>query len=478
MGVRAKRAVEYIDGKRNLITGVSDDIWTFAEVGLHEERSAECLAQALEAEGFLVDRGVAGMPSALVATWGSGNPVIGFLGEYDALPGVSQKKTAVREELVPGGAGHGCGHNLLGAGAFGAVIGLKHEMAEEGIQGTLKYFGCPAEENFSGKAFMARDGLFDDCDVCLTWHPGQLNQVSTGSSLAVSSMNVTFHGVTAHASGDPYNGRSALDAIMLTGMGVEFLREHMSSKARIHYVVTEGGSQPNVVPALASAWFYVRAPQRDECDSLYERVLNCAYGAAQMTETRCEIELLDAIYNLLPNRALEGVLDDALKRVGPPAFGPEDHEFAAEIAQTIAPEQKEAFFRKEPLPEGVETALKSKILCDQIVPRPVAVPEPGGSTDVADVSWCCPTAQFKTACIALGTPGHSWQFAAQAGTGIGHAGTIMAAKVLAEAGLEIITNPSIIEEAKKEFNEKTGGKPYKCAMPPDHKPAFHQLAEK
>jgi len=474
MTVRATTAVKYIDEKKNLITSVSDKIWALAEVGLHEENSAKCLAEVLEGEGFKVELGVAGMPSALVATWGSGSPVIGFLGEYDALPGLSQKAVPVREELRPGAAGHGCGHNLLGAGSFGAVIGLKQEMMARNLPGTIKYFGCPAEENFSGKAFMAREGLFDDCDVCLTWHPGAVNRVRGGTSLAVSSMNITFYGRAAHASGDPYNGRSALDALMLMCMGVEFLREHMTPKSRIHYVITRGGRQPNVVPAVASAWFYVRASEREECDVLYKRVLNCAYGAAQMTDTRCEVELLDAIYNLLPNRTLEDVLEEAMKRVGPLAFGPEERKFAEEISKTFEKGTKEAFLKREGLPEE----LKTQVLNDTIVPRPSTPAEPRGSTDVADVSWCCPTAQFSTACTALGTPGHSWQYVAQAGMGIGHTGMITAAKILAEAGLEILTKPEIIEKAKEEFKQKTGGKPYKCAMPPDHKPPFHQLANK
>lgn len=478
MGVNAKTAVAYIEQKKNLITSISDKIWEYAEVGLHEDKSAELLAQSLEAEGFTVQRGVAGMPSALVASWGSGHPVIGFLGEYDALPGLSQKAVPFKEEAVPGAAGHGCGHNLLGAGAFGAVIGLKQEVQARGIQCTIKYFGCPAEENFSGKAFMARDGLFNDCDACLTWHPGHLNQVSTGSSLAVSSMNIIFHGIASHASGDPYNGRSALDALMLMSMGVEFLREHMSPKARIHYVVTNGGGQPNVVPDKASAWFYVRAPEREECDALYQRVLKCAYGAAQMTETTCEVELLDAIYNLIPNRVLEDVLDEAMKRVGPPVFTADDFKFAEEISRTITDAQKESFFKREVLPEDVKEQLRGKVLNDTVVPRPPVPPEPAGSTDVADVSWCCPTAQIRMACIALGTPGHSWQYTAQAGMGIGHAGMIAAAKVLAEAGFDLITRPDVISKAREEFQKATGGKPYKCAMPPEHKPAFHQLAGK
>ncbi|HHW26589.1 MAG TPA: amidohydrolase [Firmicutes bacterium] len=473
MGAKAETAIKYIDQKKDVITSVSDQIWALAEVGLHENESAAVLAKALEAEGFQVTLGVADMPSALVATWGSGKPVIGFLGEYDALPGVSQKAIPRREELVPGGAGHGCGHNLLGAGAFGAVIGLKQEMMARNLPGTIKYFGCPAEENFGGKAFMARAGLFDDCDVCLTWHPGTLNQVRGSTSLAVTSMNITFHGRTAHASGDPYNGRSALDAIMLTGMGVEFLREHMSPKARIHYVITNGGSQPNVVPAKATAWFYVRAPQQEEVEALYQRVLNCAYGAAQMTETKCEVELLDAIYNVIPNTVLENVLDEAMQRVGPPVFGEEELKFAEELVKTFEPGTKEAFFKDAQVPEEV----KSQLINNTLVPRPDTPDEPKGSTDVGDVSWCCPTAQFTTACNALGTPGHSWQYTAQAGMGIGHAGMIAAAKVMAEAGFEILTSPDIIAKAKEEFLARTGGKKYKCAMPPDHKPAFHQLGK-
>lgn len=468
---KAETAFSYIDEKRGLIARLSDEIWALAEVGLHEDKSALALAQALKDEGFAVDLGVGDMPTALVATWGKGSPVIGFLGEYDALPGVSQKACTTREELVIGGAGHGCGHNLLGAGAFGAVIGLKQEMLAKSLPGTIKFFGCPAEENFGGKAFMARAGLFADCDACLTWHPGQVNQVRGSTSLAVSSMNITFHGRTAHASGDPYNGRSALDAIMLTGMGVEFLREHMSAKARIHYVITNGGSQPNVVPAKATAWFYVRSPQHDEVEVLYQRVLNCAYGAAQMTDTKCEVELLDAIYNVIPNRVLEDLLEESMKQVGPPVFGASDKEFAAKIAAGFEPGQKEALFRSSGLPESI----KSQTLNDTLVPRPQTPDEPKGSTDVGDVSWCCPTAQFGTACMALGTPGHSWQFTAQSGMGIGHAGMIAAAKILSDAGLRLLTGPETIAKAKAEFVAATGGKAYKCAMPPEHMPPFHQL---
>lgn len=474
MSSKAETAFKYIDEKSALIAGVSDKIWALAEVGLHEDQSALVLAEALKAEGFEVQVGAGDMPSAVAAKWGSGKPVLGFLGEYDALPGVSQKAIPTKGELVTGGAGHGCGHNLLGAGAFGAVIGLKKEMRSRGVQGTIKFFGCPAEENFGGKAFLARAGHFSDCDACLTWHPGAVNQVRGSTSLAVSSMNVTFHGRTAHASGDPYNGRSALDAVMLTGMGVEFLREHMPFKARIHYVITEGGSQPNVVPAKATAWYYVRSPNHEDVEALYQRVLNCAYGAAQMTDTRCEVELLDAIYDVLPNRTLEGVLDESMKTVGPPVFGPAEMEFAVKIAGSFEPGQKEAFLKAARLPDPV----KDQVLNTTLVPMPSEPDEPRGSTDVGDVSWCCPTAQFSTACMAIGTPGHSWQFTAQAGMGIGHAGTIAAAKILADAGLRLMTDKGLLEKAKAEFAQASGGKAYKCLMPPEHMPPFHQLGNK
>lgn len=475
---KAEAAMRYIDKMKSVLTGAADRVWELAELALHEEQSAAVLAGILEDEGFKVEMGVAGMPSAFVATWGSGRPVVGFLGEYDALAGLSQKAIPVREELLPGAPGHGCGHNLLGVGALGGAIGLKQEMEKRQINGTIKYFGCPAEENLSGKAFMARDGLFDDCDVCLTWHPGMLNRVTTGSTLANNAVNITFLGRTAHAAGDPYNGRSALDAVQLMNLGVEFLREHMPPKARIHYVIKDGGLQPNVVPARATVWYLVRAPRRDQVDELYERVLNCARGAALMTDTRCEIELLKAIWEVLPNKPLEDLLDDCMKRVGPPRFGQYEREFAAEIAKSFAPGQREEALRREHLTPDERKLLSQQLLNDTLVSRPTVEAEPLGSTDVGDVSWCCPTAQFTTACGVIGTPGHSWQFVAQCGMGIGHAGMITAAKVLAEAGFELMTDPQILRAARQYFEEATGGKKYKSAMPPGHKPAFHQFAGK
>lgn len=472
---RAERALAWIEENGGRLTELSDRIWEFAELGLHEHRSAGLLADALEAAGFRVERGVAGMPTAFVAIWGEGQPTIGFLGEYDALPGVSQKVSPVREELVPGGPGHGCGHNLLGVGALGAVIALKEEMQARGLCGTLRYFGCPAEENFSGKAFMARDGLFEGLDACLTWHPGTLNLVRTGSSLALNSMNVTFYGVASHASGAPHLGRSALDAVELMNVGVNYLREHIPEKARVHYVIRDGGLQPNVVPARASVWYYVRAPERHHVEEVYERVLKCAEGAALMTGTTYEVEFLDGIYNLLPNRALEKVLEEAMGVAGTPRFGEAELDFARRIAESFPPGQKDNMIEELPLNEETKDLLRAQVLNDTIIALREDLP-PRGSTDVGDVSWCCPTAQFTTACAALGTPGHSWQFTAQAGMGIGHAGMLAAARVLAQAGLHLLLDQEALERAQAEFRKRAQGRPYRCPIPPEVQPAFHQLA--
>jgi aminobenzoyl-glutamate utilization protein B len=472
MGNTARIALDYIGKRRDLLTRLSDRVWGYAELAFHEDKSAAALEEALKAEGFRIETGTGRIPSAFVATWGSGRPAIGFLGEYDALSGVSQKVSPTREPVVEGWAGHGCGHNLLGVGSLGAAIALKHQMEAERLPGTVKYFGCPGEENLSGKAFMARDGAFDGCDVCLTWHAGSLNRVRNGSSNANNACNITFFGRTAHAAGDPYNGRSALDAVQLMNMGVEFLREHMPTKARVHYVITHGGDQPNVVPAKATVWYLIRAPQRDQVDELYARVLDCAKGAALMTGTRYEIELIKAIWNVLNNTTLEDLLEDCFKRVGDPEFTGSDREFAGRIRETFK-DNIESQLNREELTAAQKKELRDKVLNDTVLLRPLVPKDGEGSTDVGDVSWCVPTAQIGTACNAIGTPGHSWQYCAQAGMGIGHAGMITAAKVLAEAAYQLVTTPELISKAKEEFDERTGGKKYYSAMPKEQKPAFH-----
>jgi len=475
---KAVAGFKWIDEQSQALIKISEDIWRFAEIGLHEDKSATALEEFLRKNGFSVEVGVSGMPTAFVAAWGKGKPEIGLLGEYDALPGISQKVSTVKEELEPGACGHGCGHNLLGVSSAAAAIALKEEMLRRRLTGTVKYFGCPAEENFSGKSFMARDGLFNGLDACLTWHPGPMSAVRGGSSLAINSMNVTFHGVSSHAGGSPHLGRSALDAAELMNVGANYLREHIIEKARIHYVTTNGGLQPNVVPAKATVWYYVRAPQRDQVEEIYDRVMKCATGAAIMTDTTYEVELLEGVYEVLPNRVLEDVLVEAMEVAGPPEFTEEDVKFAAKISETFPPGQVDAFMRDETLPDEMKAKLQGKALNDVVLGRPPAPPEMRGSTDVGDVSWCTPTSQFAMACSALGTPGHSWQYAAQTGMHIGHAGMIAAARTLVQAGLRLMTDVETVKKARAEFDKRTGGKKYESPLPVDMKPAFHQFERK
>lgn len=464
-------ALKWIEAKRQFLAGINDRIWEFAEVGLQEYKSAELLAAELEKAGFKVERGVAEMPTAFTATWGSGRPKIGFLAEYDALPHLSQKASPVREPLRQDAPGHGCGHNTYGAAVLGAVLALKEEMVRDNLPGTIVFFGCPAEETLIGKTFMARAGLFDDLDCALTWHPGAFNTVSLSSSNAMNSAKFTFYGRSSHAAGDPENGRSALDAVELMNVGVNYLREHIIEEARIHYVITKGGGEPNVVPAEAQVWYYVRAPRRQDVDAIFARVLKIAEGAALMTETTFKVDLLAACYNMLPNEALSAVLYEAMKKAGPPQWTPAEIEFAKEISKSFAPGQKEALIRATKLPPEYG----EKYLDDTIAPIFDRGEIMKGSTDVADVSWVTPTAQINTCCQAIGSPGHSWQFVATSGMSIAHKGLELAAKTLAIAGSELLRNPELIEKARAEFEAATRGQAYKCAIPADIKPPLDQL---
>jgi aminobenzoyl-glutamate utilization protein B len=472
--VLAKNAVRYIDEKLDQIVAIADTIWEYAELCLHENKSAAILVENLLAEGFKVETGAGGIPSAIVAEWGSGKPVIGILAEYDALTNCSNKAVPFREPVVHDGPGHGCGHNLIGAASYAAAIGLKKEMEVQGVKGTVRFYGCPAEEGGAGKAFMARDGAFKDCDIALAYHPATINRVKWGSTLASDDTNFTFYGRSAHAAADPHNGRSALDAMQLMNIGMEFLREHMLPQTRIHYTITMGGGQPNVVPPEAQVWVRVRAADRDMLEDLWKRVVKCAEGAALMTETTVKVDRFKCIYNVLPNSVVAEVADECLHRVGPPKFAPQDYDFAAEISKSIDPAQKRTTLRRD----GIPREWWDKYLLETVLPHPVAEPEPRGSDDAGDVSHCCPYGGVTTASLVMGTPGHSWQFTAQAGMGIGHAGMIAGAKALAETGYVLMTRPDLVEKAWAEFRERTGGREYRCAMSPDQKPAFHMYATK
>ena len=464
-----EKAWDWIDENRKHIVELSDRIWEYAELGLVEDKSNKLLADELERQGFEVERGVAGMPTAFVAKWSNGEgPTIGLMGEYDALPGLSNKKVPRKEPLKPSAPGHGCGHNIHGVTAVSAAIATRREMKEEGIGGTLKIYGSPAEENYDGKVFMVRTGLFRGVDACLSHHPGSVNTAGLSSSTAINSVKFHYYGKTSHAAGSPEQGRSALDAVELMNIGVNYLREHVIDKARIHYIIEEGGGQPNVVPDYARSWYYIRAPERDQVDHIYARIRKIAEGAALMTETALKVDFLTGVYNILPNKVLSGVVVSNMKEVGAPNYTAQELAFAAEIAKSFPREQKVDNLRKSKMPHP-EKYVDIDIMKDILDPWNEGEVS-GGSTDVADVSWQTPTIEFGTAAFVLGAPGHSWQTVACSGTSLGHKSLIFAAKTMAGATLDLLTKPELLAKAKEEHAKKMQGRTYRCAIPNDIDP--------
>jgi aminobenzoyl-glutamate utilization protein B len=458
------KAWAWIDEHRQHIIDLSDGVWEHAELGLTEEMSSRLLSGELEKGGFTVERGVAGMPTAFVATWGNGGgPTIGLMGEYDALPGLSNNKVPYKEPLREGAPGHGCGHNIHGVTAVAAALALKDAMMAGKIKGTLKMYGCPAEENYDGKVFMVRAGLFQGVDACLSHHPGSYNTAGLGSSTAINSVKFHYYGKTSHAAGSPEQGRSALDAIELMNVGVNFLREHVIDKARIHYVIEVGGGQPNVVPDYARSWYYIRAPERDQVDHIHARILKVAEGAAMMTETKLRVEFLTGVYNNLPSKVLSGVVVSNMREIGPQIYTKGELDFAAEIAKSFPKEQKIDNLRKSKLPNW-ERYVNVDIVTEILDPWNEGEVS-GGSTDVSDVSWQTPTMEFGTAATVLGAPGHSWQTVACSGTGIGHKSLIFASKTMAGAVLDLLTKPELLTAAKEEHAKKMRDRTYRCAIP-------------
>ncbi len=460
--------IEFIDSMRERFASISDAIWKYAELGLREFKSSKLLADELEASGFTVERGVAGMPTAFVASWGSGKPVIGIMGEFDALPGLSQKPVPWREPLEPGAPGHGCGHNIHGTSGLAAAIAVRKVMEDLRIRGTVRFYGTPAEENFSGKVFMVRDGLFDDVDAVLSHHPSDMNAANLLSSLALKSVRFHFYGVPSHAAASPEEGRSALDGVELMNVGVNYLREHVIQEARVHYVVEKGGEQPNVVPDYARSWYYVRAPEVEQMERVYGRVLDIARGAALMSGTRLEVELVDALYNVIPNRPLAEIVVENMREVGVPPLTDEERRFAEEIAKTIPKEVKENQLRKSRRP-GWEDLIEK--LMDDEIPDPWGEGEyMMGSTDVGDVSWKTPTLEFSTAAWVLGTPFHSWQSTAQSGSPLAHRSLIFAAKALALSVTDLLTDEDLLARVREDHARRLRGREYRTLIPPDHRP--------
>ena len=408
-------------------------IWNYAELGYLETKSSALLQSQLKAAGFNIKAGVAGEPTAFVASFRNGDgPVVAILAEFDALPGLSQAAVPTQQPVAGREAGHGCGHNLFGAASVASGIALKNWMVANKIQGEIRVYGTPAEEGGSGKAYMVRDGLFNDVDITLHWHPGNANSASQGTSSANISGKFRFRGQSAHAGGQPWNGRSALDGVEIMNVATNYLREHIPDRTRIHYVVTNGGKAPNVVPDYAEVYYYVRHTDPKVVVDVMDKVKRAAEGAALITGTQVEFEQTGGVYNLLPNEALGKVMHESLETVGGITWTEEEKAFARELAKH--------------LPNGGED-LSS---VERVMPYRTADPNSGGggSTDVADVSWVTPTVGLSTATFVPGSPGHSWQNVAAAGTTIGLKGAQVAAKTLALTGARVFTDPQLIAEAK------------------------------
>lgn len=460
--VKLEQIVTQVDGKRDAFVALADQIWRLAELRFNEHKSAAAHVAALEEEGFRVTRNLAGMETAFVAESGRGGPVIGFLGEYDGLAGLSQDAGVAQPRTsTPGAVGHGCGHNLLGAGAALAAVALRNYLMATGIQGTVRFYGCPAEEGGSGKAFMARAGAFDDLDAAVSWHPGCFAAVMSRSSLANLQVYWRFTGRASHAAGAPHLGRSALDAVELMNIGVNFMREHMPASARVHYSITDaGGVSPNVVQPRAEVLYLIRAPEVGQARALFARVRKIGDGAALMTETEVDFEIDKACSNIVPNTTLAGAMYENLTRIGTVPFDEQDVDFARRIRETLTPDDIAHSIDTYGTPDAA-----SAVLYGAPVPLDPTSRLMGGSTDVGDVSWIVPTVQMWGACFAVGTPGHSWQLVAQGMSPAAHKGMVHAAKVMAATALDTIRDPALLQRAKAELKERVGREGYRCPIP-------------
>ncbi|HVW56925.1 MAG TPA: M20 family metallopeptidase [Rhizobiaceae bacterium] len=466
-GDNQDRIWRLVEEKRGAFCAMSDRIWGTPELNYTEYRSAREHAAMLETEGFRVTNGVAGLPTAVMGEWGEGGPVVAILGEYDALPGLSQEAgIAEHRPIEEGGNGHGCGHNLLGSGSLLAAAAVKDYLAANRLPGRVRYYGCPAEEGGSAKGFMVRAGVFADVDVAISWHPAPFAGVNNPISLACNEILFEFRGRAAHAAASPELGRSALDAVELMNVGVNYMREHMPSTARIHYAVIDaGGVAPNVVQPKAIVRYLVRARELDELLALVARVKKVADGAALMTETSVQSRIVSGDANLLGNTPLEAAMHRNLEHLGPPDYDADDHAFAEAIQATLSEEDIRAAFARFGLKYR-----KGVALCDVIFP-----PESGdgthvGSTDVGTVSWVVPTVQMRGATCAIGTPGHSWQLVAQGKSGIAHKGMEHAAKVMAATAIDVIRDPELLAAAKADFRARRDGRPFVNPIPDDVEP--------
>ena len=431
--------IENIDKRQDKYFSIAKSIWDFAEVGYQEVKSSALLQSQLSENGFTIETGVAEIPTAFIASYGSGQPVVAILGEFDALPGVSQTASPFREKRPEVNAGHACGHHLFGAGSMAAAIEVKQWMEANNIAGTLRYYGTPAEEGGAGKVYMVREGLFDDVDAVLHWHPSNSNSANASSSLANKSAKFRFYGVASHAAGSPWNGRSALDGVEAMNMMVNMMREHIPSDSRIHYVITSGGEAPNVVPEFAEVFYYCRHPQMEMVKQNFDWIVEIAEAAAKGTKTRMEYEVIHGLFNVLPNETLARIVHDNLSLLGGIEYTEEEEAFANKII------------------ESFEYASNVSLnVASNVAPFRVVRKGQGGSTDVGDVSWAVPTAGLRTATWVPGTSAHTWQAVAAGGTSIGKKGMILASKTLALSAVDFFKNPEKLKKAKEELDKLKG----------------------
>jgi aminobenzoyl-glutamate utilization protein B len=457
---------DFIDRKKEVFTELADRVWETPETCYMETLSAAAHREMLEAQGFKITENVAGIPTALIGEAGEGGPVIAFLGEYDALAGLSQKAGVTRHDpTTPGANGHGCGHNLLGSASLLAATALKDWLEKTGTPGRVRYYGCPAEEGGAAKAFMVRAGAFEDVDIAISWHPSNFAGVQRETSLANCRIDFTFTGRAAHASAVPELGRSALDAVELMSVGVNYMREHMPSESRIHYAVLDsGGISPNVVQAHAKVRYVVRSADLPGLFTLIERVKKVAEGAALMTETKVESTILAGVSNLVVNTPLMDVMQDVWDSMGPPPFDAADIEFAEQIRATLTPEDIAASWNQERLEQ------RDIPLADFILPAHTENRQMGGSTDVGDVSWVVPTVQAYGATLAVGTQLHTWQVVAQGKSPLAHKGMVSVAKAMAATGLAAMTSDQLREAAWADLKKRRKGQEYKSPIPAGAEP--------
>jgi aminobenzoyl-glutamate utilization protein B len=457
MNIREAAVQSYQNHERELIR-MSKSIWDNPEIGAEERYASKLISDRLGQAGFRIETGIGGIATAFVGSWGTGRPILGILGEYDALPGFSQKVSSRQEPEREGGPGHACGHNLLGVGCLGAILALKEVMEENKIGGTIRYYGCPAEETLVGKVFMAKHGAFDDLDAAITWHAGYPNTVLESANLALNSFKLNFHGISCHAS-NLGRGRSALDAVVMTDVGINCMRDNVIPEARIHGVITHGGLQPNIIPSFAQSWYYVRAPSRQDVEEIYGRILELAKGAALMTGTKFELELLAGCYNYLSNDVITYCMKKNLQQIGGIGFTEDDRRFAQEIQSSVPPGVIEETAKNF----GMDQDEFGGVLSDRMVDGVGGFAKGDlryNSTDVGDVSYTAPTGLFTTCCMPFGVALHTWQCVASSGSSIGFKGMALAAKTLALSGLDLLLEPNTVSAAHDEFRKKKAGRKY------------------